>query len=71
MIVYVLTDEGTVVGVYSSLELAEASLKATVDKAVDDILADDPAETGVNESDRDWLIEDCYKTFTISRTELI
>jgi len=76
MIVYVLTEENcnpenTVLGVYASPELAEASLEAIVNKAVDDILADDPAETGVDASDRDWLIKDCYKAFTISRMELI
>ncbi len=67
---YVLYDaEGAsskpVYGIFTDFEFAVQAKKDLAIKWADEMLADDPTETGLDASDRDWLIKDCERIIGI------
>lgn len=67
---YVLYDaEGVnskpIYGIFTDYEFAAQAKKDLATKWADEALADDPAETGLDANDRDWLIKDCERIIGI------
>lgn len=54
-----------VYGVFTSRRKAFEAIDEIVLKCVNDMLADDPKETGLTEEDRYWLIKDTKSSFAV------
>jgi hypothetical protein len=54
-----------VYGVYDNEEAATKAIDEIVEKMVEDCLAEDPAESGLDKSDRNWLKKDCFNSLAI------
>ena len=54
-----------VYGVFTSRRKAFEAIDEIVLKCVNDMLADDPKETGLSEDDRSWLIKDTKSSFAV------
>lgn len=75
MIVYVLTEEDcdpetAIHGIYHSRLVAEAAYEILIDQWVEEILADDPKETGVDINDIGALRKDCRTMLKIIEREV-
>lgn len=71
---YVLYDaegisKNPIYGVFTDYDYAVQAKKDLAIKWTDEILAGDSAETGVDASDRDWLIEQCKSVIGIQMIE--
>lgn len=54
-----------VYGVFTSRAAAFQAIDEIVLRCVNDMLADDPKETGLTEYDRSWLIKDTKSAFAV------
>ena len=57
--------EAPVYGVFTSRRRAFEAIDEIALRCVEDMLANDPKETGVTEEDRDWLIKDTKNSFAV------
>lgn len=54
-----------VYGVFTSRTKAFEAIEEITMRCVEDMLADDPKETGLSEDDRSWLIKDTKRSFAV------
>lgn len=54
-----------VFGVFTSRRKAFEAIEEITMRCVEDMLADDPKETGLSEDDRSWLIKDTKRSFAV------
>ena len=74
--VYILIDSDIdskrcIHGVFADFSLAEAHKQALAMQFTEDCLAEDPAESGLDESDRGWLYKECFNSLEIQEFEVI
>ena len=74
--VYILIDSDVdskrcIHGVFADSSLAIAHQRALAMKFTEECLATDPAESGLDESDRGWLYDECFNSLEIQEFEVI
>ena len=52
-------------GVFTSRRKAFEAIEEITMRCVEDMLADDPKETGISEDNRSWLIKDTKRSFAV------
>lgn len=58
-------NELPVYGVYDNEKAVTKAIDEIVEKMVEDCLAEDPAESGLDEDDRTWLKRDCLRSLGV------
>jgi len=56
-------------GIYSTEAKAREAIEKLTNEIVDEMMADDPRETGLEADDRDWLINNTRSAFAIQVLE--